>query len=100
MEIVLGSDQDRPNLFAELRVGGQPWAEVIYDSRKEAYILTNTLSNKTHAMSLGSGHSPNGSVKFTGSRRAQAHQSTSLGHAGRTLRPSDSQPCSGNEIGP
>lgn len=40
MEIVLASDQDRPNLFAELRVAGQPWAEVIYDARKEAYILT------------------------------------------------------------
>lgn len=40
MEIVLASDQDRPNLFAELRVRGQPWAEVIYDAPREAYVVT------------------------------------------------------------
>jgi hypothetical protein len=40
MEIIIGSDQDRPNVFVELRVRGQPWAELIFDNQKEAYILT------------------------------------------------------------
>lgn len=40
MEITLASDQERPNLFAEIRVDGQPYADVIYDNAKEAYQLT------------------------------------------------------------
>lgn len=40
MEIIIASDQERDNLFAELRVNGQPWAEVIFNPQKEAYILT------------------------------------------------------------
>jgi hypothetical protein len=40
MEIVIASDQERPNLFAELHVAGQAWAELIYDAQKEAYLLT------------------------------------------------------------
>lgn len=40
MEIVIASDQDRENLFAEIQVEGQPWLEVIYDEKKQAYMVT------------------------------------------------------------
>lgn len=40
IEIAIASDQERDYLFAELRVGGQPWGEIIFDRQKEAYILT------------------------------------------------------------
>ena len=40
MEIVIASDRERDNLFAELHVEGQPWAEVIFDNQKGAYVLT------------------------------------------------------------
>ncbi|HET9292662.1 MAG TPA: hypothetical protein VLA95_07920 [Gemmatimonadales bacterium] len=52
MEIVLASDQDRPNLFAELRVDGQPWAEVIYDAQREAYILTVLIGEERDWLSF------------------------------------------------
>jgi hypothetical protein len=40
MEIVIGSDQERDNLFAEIHVEGQPWAEVIFQDARNAYGLT------------------------------------------------------------
>ncbi len=40
IEILLGSDQERPHLFAELRTEGQAFADVIYDHAKEAYMVT------------------------------------------------------------
>ncbi|MGH9895870.1 MAG: hypothetical protein ACREA0_28565 [bacterium] len=40
MEIVIASDPDRDDLHAELQINGQPWAEVIYDKTKEAYVVT------------------------------------------------------------
>ena len=40
MEIVIASDQNRDNLFAEVHFNGQPWAEVIFDAEKGAYLVT------------------------------------------------------------
>ena len=40
IEIVLGSDPDRPNLFAELRHDNQVFADVMYDHAQEAYVVT------------------------------------------------------------
>jgi len=40
MEIVIASDPDRDDLHAEIQVNGQPWAEVMYDKTKEAYVVT------------------------------------------------------------
>ncbi|MCU0647319.1 MAG: hypothetical protein MUF00_04960 [Gemmatimonadaceae bacterium] len=38
-EITIASDQDRPNLFAEVRMGGDVIAEVIYDAAKMSYLV-------------------------------------------------------------
>lgn len=46
MEIVVADDQDRPNLFAELRVSGLPWAEVIFDPQQEAYRMTLLIGDE------------------------------------------------------
>ncbi len=40
MEIVIASDRESDDLFAEIQVDGQPWAEVRYDRAKEAYVVT------------------------------------------------------------
>ena len=40
MNIVIASDQERDNLFAELRVDDQPWAEVILDKESGRFELT------------------------------------------------------------
>jgi hypothetical protein len=40
MKVVIADDPQRTNLYAELWTEGQPWAEVIYDPQKEAYLFT------------------------------------------------------------
>jgi hypothetical protein len=40
VDVVIASDRDRDDLFAEIQVNGQPWAEVSYDRAKEAYLVT------------------------------------------------------------
>ena len=40
MQIVIASDRDRENLFAEIQIEDQPWAEVIFDDAARAYVLT------------------------------------------------------------
>ena len=40
MEIVLASDQERPNLFAEVHHEGRVWAEVLFDDDRQRYRLT------------------------------------------------------------
>lgn len=40
MEIVIASDRERENLFAEVREAGATWAEVIYDDSRGGYALT------------------------------------------------------------
>lgn len=40
IEMVIGSDVDRDTLYAELRYQGRPWAEVVYDREREAYVAT------------------------------------------------------------
>lgn len=47
MDIVIGSDQERDRLFAELHVKGQPWAEVIFDETRGAYTLTVFLDRES-----------------------------------------------------
>lgn len=39
-EILLASDQERPNLFAEVRIDGTVVADVVYDDGKESYRVT------------------------------------------------------------
>jgi hypothetical protein len=39
MDIVIASDPDRDDLHVEIQVSGQPWAEVMYDKTKEAYVV-------------------------------------------------------------
>jgi hypothetical protein len=39
-EITIGSDQDRPHVFAEVRFDGNVIADVIYDVAKESYQVT------------------------------------------------------------
>jgi hypothetical protein len=40
IDMVIGSDVDRDTLYAELRYQGRPWAEVVYDREREAYVVT------------------------------------------------------------
>jgi hypothetical protein len=40
VEIVIASHPERDDLHAEIQVNGQPWAEVVYDRTKEAYVVT------------------------------------------------------------
>jgi hypothetical protein len=40
VEIVVASHPDRDDLHAEIQVNGQPWAEVVYDRTREAYVVT------------------------------------------------------------
>jgi hypothetical protein len=40
MEITIASDQQRPNVFAEIRIDGATYADIIYDGAKEAYVVT------------------------------------------------------------
>ena len=39
MEIVVTSDQEREELFAEIYNGEEQWAEVIYDPLKEGFAI-------------------------------------------------------------
>lgn len=39
-EITVASDQDRPHVFAEVRLNGNVVADVIYDAAKESYQVT------------------------------------------------------------
>jgi hypothetical protein len=40
VEIVIASDQHRPTVFAEIRINGGTYADVIYSGEKEAYLIT------------------------------------------------------------
>lgn len=40
MDIIIAGDRERENLFAEIHVDGQPWAEVIFDDATRTYALT------------------------------------------------------------
>ena len=39
MEIVVTSDQEREELFAEIYHGQEQWAEVVYDSEEESFAI-------------------------------------------------------------
>lgn len=40
IEITIASDQDRPHVFAEVRLDGDVVADVIYDAARESYQVT------------------------------------------------------------
>lgn len=54
MEIVVTSDQEREELFAEIYHGEEQWAEVIYDPLKEGFGIKiyAPLSGESYLFSL------------------------------------------------